>query len=133
MPVEVTEGLFIVLLGQINLPNMTPIPAHVFTNGGVHLRLWFNDGTQGFVQLSPDLPVASVGYALVPAGVLNESATKGAPTQSRGAAMNTGGLINGSVTTPKIADGAVTSEKIADGTIELPDLSPGTRAGKEQG
>ena len=115
VPVTVAQGLFTVLMGDTNLPNMLLIPASVFTNGGVHLRLWFNDGAQGFTQLSPDLPVTSVGYALLAASVLNDS-------------VNTGGLANGSVTTPKLANGVVTSEKIANGSIELADFSSATLA-----
>jgi hypothetical protein len=43
---------------------MTTIPASVFANSAVYLRVWFNDGTNGSVRLSPDRRVTSVGYAL---------------------------------------------------------------------
>ena len=105
VPVAVAQGLFTILLGDTNLPNMLPIPAGAFANNGVHLRVWFNDGTQGFTQLGPDVPVASVGYALVAASVRNAG-----------------------VTTSGLADGSVTSEKIADGSVELADLSSSAQA-----
>jgi hypothetical protein len=67
----VTNGLYSVLLGDATIPNMTAIPASVFTNSDVHLRVWFNDGTHGAQQLSPDPRIASVGYAIVAGSVVN--------------------------------------------------------------
>ncbi|MEO6752383.1 MAG: galactose oxidase, partial [Chthoniobacteraceae bacterium] len=43
----VAKGLYSVLLGDATLPNMTVVPASVFTNADVRLRVWFNDGTNG--------------------------------------------------------------------------------------
>lgn len=62
---NVTKGLYAVLLGDTTLPNMTSVPATVFDNENVHLRVWFNDGTHGFQHLAPDQRLAAVGYALV--------------------------------------------------------------------
>jgi formylglycine-generating enzyme required for sulfatase activity len=62
--VPVTKGLYSVLLGDTNVANMAVIPASVFTNTDVRLRVWFNDGVTGFQQLSPDQRLAAVGYAL---------------------------------------------------------------------
>ena len=42
------------LLGDATLPNMTIVPAAVFTNPDVRLRVWFNDGTNGSQLLTPD-------------------------------------------------------------------------------
>src|SRR5260221_8938936 len=51
----VTHGLYSVLLGDTSLPNMTQaIPASVFNNSDVRLRVWFNDGTNGSQLLMPD-------------------------------------------------------------------------------
>jgi len=62
------RGVFSVNLGDTNVANMTQtIPASVFTNSGVYLRVWFNDGTDGSQLLSPDRQITSVGYALVAA------------------------------------------------------------------
>ena len=60
----VARGIFSVNLGDTTLANMTTIPASVFANSAVYLRVWFNDGTNGSVRLSPDRRVTSVGYAL---------------------------------------------------------------------
>src|SRR5688572_20620834 len=65
--ISVQGGLFTVLLGNTNLANMTPIPVEVFQNPDVHLRVWFNDGVQGFAQVLPDHPMTSVGYAMIAA------------------------------------------------------------------
>jgi len=65
----VNNGLFTALLGDASLSNMTAIPAAVFLNAGVHLRVWFNDGALGFVQLAPDQRLGAVGNAFVAATV----------------------------------------------------------------
>lgn len=97
--VSVDNGLFMVALGDPNRTNMNAIPVHVFTNPAVRLRIWFNDGTNGSAQLTPDQPIHSVGYALMAANLAT-------------GAVASVQLADGSVTTPKLADGAVTSEKI---------------------
>ena len=38
-------------------------------------------------------------------------------------ALSLGGLVDGSVTTPKLADGSVTTAKIADGSVTAPKLN----------
>lgn len=72
--VTVSKGLFSVRLGDTNVANMTPIPAAVFTNADVRLRVWFSRGT-GFEQLQPDTTVAAVGYAMMSANVADHSIT----------------------------------------------------------
>ena len=95
----VSAGLYSVFLGE----NMSALAPSVFAVGGdVRLRVWFNDGANGWQQMSPDQRVASVGYALMAATV-----------------------PNGAITSEKIAVGAVTSEKIADGAVAAADLAPG--------
>jgi hypothetical protein len=49
----VSRGIFSVNLGDTTLANMTTIPASVFANSAVYLRVWFNDGTSSSVRLSP--------------------------------------------------------------------------------
>ncbi len=63
----VTKGLYAVLLGDTSLANMTAVPVTVFDNADVRLRVWFNDGTTGFQQITPDQRLASAPYALVAA------------------------------------------------------------------
>src|SRR5258708_4755184 len=62
VPLTVSTGLYSVLLGDITLANMTTVPASVFGNADVRLRVWFNDGSNGFQQLTPDQRLASNGY-----------------------------------------------------------------------
>ena len=49
----VANGLYSVLLGDASITNMTAVPATVFTNADVRLRVWFNDGTNGSQLLTP--------------------------------------------------------------------------------
>ena len=61
----VTKGLYSVVLGDTTVSNMaSSVPASVFANNNVNLRVWFNDGVHGFQQLTPDQRIAAAGYAL---------------------------------------------------------------------
>lgn len=91
----VAKGLYSVLLGDATLPNMTIVPATVFTNPDVRLRVWFNNGTTGSQLLSPDQRIAAVGYAMM-AGTVPDSA----------------------ITSAKIAPGAVTSAQVDSTTVQ---------------
>ena len=59
----VANGLFVTPLGDTNL--MAALPAEVFTNPAVRLRIWFNDGTNGLAQLVPDQTLTATPYALL--------------------------------------------------------------------
>src|ERR1039457_4254469 len=72
----VTRGLFTVVLGD---PNMQPVSSTVFTNSDVWLRIWFNDGTNGFAWLSPDQRLTSSGFAMMAASVPNGAVTSNNP------------------------------------------------------
>ncbi len=67
----VTRGLYSVLLGDVGLANMIPIPASIFENEDVRIRVWFNDGVHGFQQITPDQRLAAAPYAMVAERVLN--------------------------------------------------------------
>ena len=95
----VTKGLYSVLLGDISLANMTAIPNSVFANADVRLRVWFNDGTNGFQLLTPDQRLAPNGY-----------------------------LPDGSVTSAKLAAGSVGTASIAAGIIGSTQLAAGAVA-----
>ena len=87
----VSGGLFNIALGDDSIANMTALPASVFVdNDDVTLRVWFNDGTNGSQQLTPDRKVASVGFAMAASTVPDEA-----------------------ITEAKMADGAITSTKLA--------------------
>ncbi len=61
--VDVTNGLFTIALGNASL--MTPFPDGLFeTYGNLALRIWFDDGANGFSQLTPDQRLAATPYAL---------------------------------------------------------------------
>lgn len=61
--VAVANGQFTVALGNTNLANMLAIPASLFTQPGLQLRLWFTDGTHGFAALNPPQSVTLTPYA----------------------------------------------------------------------
>jgi hypothetical protein len=102
---------------------MTAIPITVFANPDVRLRIWFNDGNNGFQQFVPDQRIASVGYAMMSANVLD-----GVITGAKLADNSIGStkLADGSVTSVKIADNAVTSVQLAN-DIDLGSISASGR------
>ncbi len=133
VPLTVTKGLYSVLLGDTNIAGMVAIAPGVFANTDVRLRVWFNDGTTGFQQLTPDQRLAAVGYAMIAATV--PDASIGAAHIADGAintnhlapgVLSSGGsgtIADGSVTTAKLADDAVTTVKIAAGAVTTAKLA----------
>ena len=105
LALDVANGVYEVVLGDISLSNMTPIPAAVFANSNVRLRVWFSDGAHPFQPVSPDQPVAAVGYAMMAADV-----------------------ADGAVTADKLAPGAVTAVSLAAGSVGKDQLAPGAAA-----
>ena len=62
--IAVNGGLYSLLLGNTAMAGMGAIDPQVFAqHGDAKLRVWFSDGVNGFQQLSPDRPFASVPYA----------------------------------------------------------------------
>ena len=62
--VQVSGGLYAVLLGNTAQQGMGAIdPALFAQHTDAKLRVWFSDGVNGFQQLSPDRPFASVPYS----------------------------------------------------------------------
>ena len=63
--VQVSGGLYSVLLGNASIPGMSSLDPAIFsTHSNLRLRVWFSDGANGFQQLTPDRTFASVPYAL---------------------------------------------------------------------
>ena len=118
----VTKGLYSVLLGDTSVPGITqPIPASVWTNADVRLRVWFSDGTNGYQQLTPDQRLAPNGY-LPDGAVTSEKLADGA--------VSTAKLADGAVSAAKLTDGAVTSTKIASGAVGGTQLASGLTLGR---
>ena len=74
--VPVNGGLYAVLLGNTAQQGMGAIDPAVFVqHTDAKLRVWFSDGVNGFQQLSPDRPFASVPYAFSSGSVQTGSIT----------------------------------------------------------
>ncbi len=63
----VTQGLYSATLGA---PGNQVTPAILAGVGELNLRVWFNDGVNGFQMLAPDQKITSVAYALRAGGVM---------------------------------------------------------------
>ena len=62
--IQVSGGLYSILLGNTAIPGMEAIDPNIFKNNlNVKLQVWFSDGVNGFQKLNPDRPFASVPYA----------------------------------------------------------------------
>ena len=115
LSIPVNQGLFTVGLGDTNIPGMlNTIPSAIFDTAEVSLRIWFNDGVNGFAQLTPDQRLTSTAYALRAANV-PDGAITGAKIAT--GAVGNSDLADGIVTTPKLSNAAVTSAKLADGSV----------------
>ena len=120
----VVQGNYAVVLGDTNLAHMTTVPASVFTNGDVRLRVWFNDGKHGFELLAPDQRIAAVGYALA-ANVADGTVTaaKLAPALDANLAkLNSSPTFAGTVTASSFK-GTVGAGQLT-GTVDDARLSP---------
>lgn len=113
LSLPVDDGVFSVHLGDPEVPNMAALPASTFTNLPLYLRVWFNDGINGFEQLAPDTLVPTAGFAMVAAtladGVPSSEPADGSVTEAK--------LANGAVTSIKLGASSVSSAKIADGAV----------------
>lgn len=119
----VTKGLYSVLLGDTALANMTAVPASVFHHTDVRLRVWFNDGVNGPLLLSPDQRIASAAYAMVAASVENVLLSDVVAPPSR-PVVAWGRSHDGQITTP--AGLADVSSVAAGGNHSLALLQNGT-------
>ena len=94
--VNVSKGLYSVLLGDTAVGGMVAITAAAFNDPDIRLRVWFNDGVNGWQLLTPDQRLAPTTY------IANGSVTAAA-------------LAPGAVTTAAIAPNAVTAAKVRSG------------------
>lgn len=133
VPLSVAAGLYSVRLGDPAVPGMTQvIPASVFANSDVHLRVWFHDGANGVQRLVPDQRLTAVGYAMMAAGVPDQSIgtaqlAPGAVTGEKiaGGAVGSVQMAPGSVTAAQLAGGAVTTTHLAAGAVTAAQIAPG--------
>ncbi len=110
--VPVSNGLFTVVLGGPGLPNMQAIGASVFDQTNLQMRVWFNDGVNGFAALSPVQALTTTPYA-------SRARVAGSVSGTIGAAN----IATGAVTSLQILDGSITGGDIADGTIGAADVN----------
>jgi trimeric autotransporter adhesin len=62
--VTLNSGLFTVVLGDTTLPNMAAIDASLFNQPDLQLRIWFNDGVNGYAALDPAQNLTPTPYAV---------------------------------------------------------------------
>ena len=118
--VSVNGGLYSLLLGNSAIQGMNAIDPTVFQqHADAKLRVWFNDGTNGFQQLTPDRPFASVPYA-ISAG--NAGTVDIAPGSIDGSMLSASLLadLNSSIT-----DGSVSKAKMDPNLVRyfVPEIS----------
>ena len=113
---DVQEGVYAVLLGDASLPGMTELPGGVFAENHLQLRIWFNDGVNGFQRLRPDQRLGASAFA----------ARAGTADAVAEGAVNDAALADGAVTAGKIAQGAVTGRALAPGAVGAEQLAAGT-------
>ena len=110
--VIVTNGLFTVVIGDTTIPNMSAVSASLFAQPNLQLRIWFNDGVNGFAALSPAQSLTPTPYAVMAASANNLSSlsvqqnTNGAPNLIGGAPNN---FVASGVVGATIAGGGATN------------------------
>ena len=129
--ISVTKGLYSATLGDTALANMAALPAAIFTNSDVRLRVTFDDGVYGPEELTPNSRIVAAGYSLMARDIQDGTITSDKLTAD---AVQDIHLADDAVTASKIADtavdtaqliaDAVTSDKIEDGSIVAADIDP---------
>ena len=115
----VSKGLYSVLLGDTSVANMgSAVPAGVFTNSDVRLRVWFDSGA-GLQQLTPDQRIGAVGFALVANRALTVDASSLTGTISDSSLSTNVALLAGSPT----FTGRVTAVTFAGNGASLTNLN----------
>lgn len=93
--VTVSNGLFTVVLGDTTQPNMAGVPASLFNQPALQLRIWFDDGVHGSAALDPAQSLTSTPYAVyantasnLDNGLFVQQNSLGAPNVIGGSAAN---------------------------------------------
>ena len=119
--VVVNGGLYSILLGNTAQQGMGAIDPAVFTqHTDAKLRVWFSDGVNGFQQLSPDRPFASVPYAFSSESAKSADTANTAMTVKEGAisksmlGQDVLSELNGTIIAKKLAHSIVTTAHLND-------------------
>ena len=125
-----TNGLYAVVLGDTNISGMPqPIDPETFTNGDVRLRVWFNDGTHGYEQLSPDQRIVSAGYSLV-AQTANSLSGVISSAQLPGSVATTNFVTSQGYVTAAVTNGLASTAYVNSLTNNSMPVTWGTTAGE---
>jgi hypothetical protein len=92
----VSNGLFTVGLGDTTVGNMLAISPSVFAQTNLQVRIWFNDGSNGWAALSPVQNLTAAPYSVLAQSASSLSGTF-AVTQLTGVVSNAQ-LANSSIT-----------------------------------
>lgn len=109
--VEIYEGLYSVLLGDVSYENMQEISRTVFEeagDGAVFLRVWFDDGANGSQMLLPDQPLTVNPYA-IKTEMTGEPVSLESMTLSGSISMQVGDLSDNDGFAVTVADSAPTT------------------------
>ncbi|MDP0490215.1 MAG: hypothetical protein Q7Q71_04105 [Verrucomicrobiota bacterium JB023] len=124
--IPVTNGHYSVHLGDTDLTNMDALPASVFEEENIALRIWFDDGVNGSQQLSPDRRFVSTAFALNAANVQDGAI---GPSKIAANSITSGQLAAGSVTSSEISGNSIDTTKIVNGTLLGEDFAEGSIMG----
>lgn len=116
VPLPVSKGLYSVLLGDAALPNMTPVPASVFAQPDVRLRVWVKEEGDEFAHLAPDQRLVPVGYAFMAAAVADGSVT---PEKLAAGAVGPAALAAGSVGSAQLATDPASLARVSGGWVTV--------------
>ena len=105
--VGVSNGLFTVVLGDTTILNMAAISAALFTQPNLQLRIWFNDGVNGFAALNPAQNLTPAPYAVQAINANTATTATTAVSANSVAAAN----IVGTLTPSQVQGGAVTNNQ----------------------
>lgn len=61
---QIRRGIYTAPLGDDGVNGMAALSAGICDSDSLSLRVWFNDGSAGFQQLTPDRPLGSVAFAI---------------------------------------------------------------------
>jgi hypothetical protein len=123
--VPVSSGLFTVVLGDTTLSNMTSIDVSVFAlQANLGLRIWFNDGFNGSMAVSPVQALTATPYAAF--AIAASNIVGGLPTTDLTSIGNTNGGIQNFFIGPSSGNSAMTgNDNTGVGSYALANVTNG--------